>query len=59
MPAPFPLTSQADLTDEVTVVPFHPRRAQWVRDRVKSLATVTHQYSAVSGSRVQHAQHVV
>jgi hypothetical protein len=36
MPAPFPLTSQADLTDEVTVVPFHPRRAQWVRDRVQN-----------------------
>ena len=59
MPAPFPLTSLADLADEVTVVPFHSRRAQWVRDRVKSLVTVTHQYSAVSGSRVQHAQHVV
>ena len=59
MPAPFPLTSLADFANEVTVVPFHTRRAHWVRDRVKPQATVTHQYAAVSGSRVQHPQHVV
>ena len=34
-------------------------RAQWVKDRVKLLATVTHQHSAVSGSQIKHAQHVV
>jgi hypothetical protein len=46
MPDPFPLTSLADFADDVTVVPFHPRRAQWVKDRVKPLATVAHQHSA-------------
>jgi len=56
---PCPLTSLANFADDVTVVPFHPRRAQGVKDRVKSLATVTHQHSAVSGSYVQHAQHVI
>ena len=30
-----------------------------MKDRVKRLATVTHQHSAVSGSDVKHAQHVV
>jgi hypothetical protein len=30
-----------------------------MKDRVKRLATVTHQHSAVSGSAVKHAQHVV
>jgi len=59
MPDQFPLTSLADFADDVTVVPFHPRRAQWVKYRVKPLATVTHKYYAVSGSQVQHAQHVV
>jgi hypothetical protein len=33
---PFPLTSLADLADGVTVVPFHPKHAQWVKDRVNS-----------------------
>ena len=59
MPDPYPLTSLADFADDVTVVPFHPRRAQWVKDRMKPLATVTRRHSAVSGSHVQHAQHVV
>ena len=34
MPGPFPLTSLADFADGVTVLQFHPRRAQWVKDRV-------------------------
>jgi hypothetical protein len=37
---PFPLTSLADLADGVTVVPFHSKHAQWVKDRVKLLAMV-------------------
>jgi hypothetical protein len=41
MPNPFPLTSLADLADGVTVVPFHPKHAQWVKDRAKLLAMVT------------------
>jgi hypothetical protein len=45
MPDPYPLTSLADFADDVTVVPFHPRRAQWVKDWVKPLATVAHQHS--------------
>jgi predicted RNA binding protein YcfA (HicA-like mRNA interferase family) len=56
---PVPLSSLVEFADDVTVVPFHPRRAQCVKDRMKALATVAHQYSAVSGSHVQHAQHVV
>ena len=36
--------SLADFADDVTVVLYHPRRAQWVKDRVKPLATVTHQH---------------
>jgi hypothetical protein len=59
MPELCPLTSLADFADDVTVVPFHPRCAQWVKDRMKPLATVTHRHSAVSGSHIQHAQHVV
>ena len=59
MPDQFPLTSLADFADDVTVVPFYPRRAQWAKDRVKSLLMVTDQHSAVSGSQVQHVQHVV
>jgi hypothetical protein len=58
MPDQFTLASLADFVD-VTVFPFHPRRCQWGRYRVKPLATVTHQDSAVSCSHVQHAQHVV
>ena len=46
MPDPFPLTSLADFADDVTVVPFHPRRAQWVKGRLKPLATVKHQHFA-------------
>ena len=45
---PFPLTPLADFADDVTVVPFHPRLAQWLKDRMKPLVTVTHQHSAVS-----------
>jgi hypothetical protein len=30
MPDPFLLTPLADLADGVTVVPFHPKHAQWV-----------------------------
>jgi hypothetical protein len=41
MPDPFPLTSLADLADGVTVVPFHPKHAQWVKNRVKLLDMVT------------------
>ena len=48
MPDPFPLTTLADFADDVTVVPFHPRRAQWLKDRVKPLNVVTHRHSAVS-----------
>jgi hypothetical protein len=59
IPDQFPVTSLADFADDVTVVQFNFRRAQWVKDRMKPLATVTHQHSAVSGSHVQHAQHVV
>ena len=59
MPDPYPLTSLADFADDVTVVPFHPRRAQWAKDRVKLLATVTHRHADVSGSHVQHVQYVV
>jgi hypothetical protein len=32
MPNPFPLTSLADLADGVTVVPFHTKHAQWVKN---------------------------
>jgi hypothetical protein len=46
MPDPFPLTSLADLADGVTVVPFHPKHAQWVKDRMKLLAMVTNQHFA-------------
>jgi hypothetical protein len=59
MPNPFPLTSLADLTDGVTVVPFHPKHAQWVKDRVKLLAMVTHQHFTVSDRHALLAQHVV
>jgi hypothetical protein len=41
---PFPLTSLADLADGVTVVPFHSKHAQWVKDRVKLLAMVANQH---------------
>jgi hypothetical protein len=44
---PFPLTSLADLADGVTVVPFHPKHAQWVKDRVKLLSMVTNQHCLV------------
>jgi hypothetical protein len=44
MPDPFPLTSLADLADGVTVVPFHPKHAQWVKNRVKLLDMVTYQH---------------
>jgi len=59
MPDPFPLKSLADLADGVTVVPFHPKHAQWVKDRVKLLALVTHQHFTVSDSHALLAQHVV
>jgi hypothetical protein len=59
MPNPFPLTSLAYLADAVTVVPFHPKHAQWVKDRVKLLALVTHQHFTVSDSHALLAQHVV
>ena len=58
MPNPFPLTSLADFAVDVNVVPFHPRRAQWVKDRVKLLAMVTHQHF-MSDSHALLAQHVV
>jgi hypothetical protein len=50
MPNPFPLTSLADLANGETVVPFHPKHAQWVKDRVKLLVMVTNQHFAVSDS---------
>ena len=59
MPNPFPLASLTDLADGVTVVPFHPKHAQWVKDRVKLLAMVTHQHFTVSDSHALLAQHVV
>jgi hypothetical protein len=59
MPDPFPLTSLDDLADGVTVVPFHPKHAQWVKDRVKLLSMVTNQHFAVSDSHALLAQHVV
>jgi hypothetical protein len=59
MPNPFPLTSLADLADGVIVVPFHPKHAQWVKDRVKLLAMVAHQHFTVSDSHALLAQHVI
>ena len=59
MPDPFPLTSLADLADGVTVVPFHPKHAQWVKDRMKLLAMVTNQHFAMSDSHALLTQHVV
>jgi hypothetical protein len=59
MPNPFPLTSLADLADGVTVVPFHPKHAQWVNDQVKLLAMATHQHFTVSYSHALLAQHLV
>jgi hypothetical protein len=56
MPDPFPLKS---LADGVTVVPFHPKHAQWVNNRVKLLAMVANQHFAVSDSHALLAQHVV
>ena len=53
---PFPLTSLDHLVDGVIVVPFHPKHAQWVKDRVKLLAMVTNQYFAVSDSQALLAQ---
>jgi hypothetical protein len=38
------------MADGVTVVPFHPKQAQWVKDRVKLLVMVTNQHFAVSDS---------
>jgi hypothetical protein len=59
IPDPFPLTSLADLADDVTVVPFHPKHAQWVKDRVKPLVMVTNQHFAVSDSQALLIEHVV
>ena len=59
MSDPFPLTSLADLADGVTVVPFHPKHAQWVKDRVKLLAMVTNQHIAMSDSHALLAEHVI
>jgi hypothetical protein len=58
MPDPFPLKSLVDLADGVTVVPFHPKHAQWVNNRVKLLDMVTNQHFAVSDSHALLA-HVV
>jgi hypothetical protein len=57
IPDPFPLTSLADFGDDVTIVPFHPRRAQWVKDRMNPLATATNQHSAVSTGFGQYPVH--
>ena len=59
MPDPSPLTSLADLADGITVVPFHPKHAQWVKDRMKLLAMVTNQHFAMSDSHALLTQHVV
>ena len=59
MPDPFPLKSLADLAHGVTVVPFNPKHAQWVKNRVKLLDMVTYQHFAVSDSHALLAQHVV
>ena len=59
MPNPFPLTSLTDLADGVTVVSFHTKHAQWVKDRVKLLAMVAHQHFTVSDSHALLAQDVV
>ena len=56
---PFPLTSLADLADGVTVVPSHPKHAQWVKDRMKLLAMVTNQHFAMSDNHALLTQHVV
>ena len=56
---PISLTSLADLADGVTVVPFHPKHAQWVKDRMKLLAMVTNQHFAMSDSHALLTQHVV
>ena len=56
---PISAKSLADLADGVTVVPCHPKHAQWVKDRVKMLAMVTNQHFAVSDSHTLLAQHVV
>jgi hypothetical protein len=45
-----------DLADGVTVVPFHLKHAQWVKDRVKLLAMVTNQHFAVPDSHALLAQ---
>jgi hypothetical protein len=55
MPNPLPLTSLADLANGVTVFPFHPKQAQWVNDRVKLLAMVTHQHFYWSDGLVKNA----
>ena len=59
MPDPFLLTSLVDLANGVTVVQFHPKHAQWVKDRVKLLAMVTNQHFAMSDSHALLMQHVV
>ena len=46
MPNPFSLTVLPDFGDDVTVVTFHSRRVQRVKDRLKPQATVTHQHFA-------------
>ena len=47
------------ISANVTVVPFHPKHAQWVNNRVKLLDMVTNQHLAVSDSHALLAQHVV
>jgi hypothetical protein len=51
------------LTGRRYVIPFIQaqanRLAQWVKDRMKPLATVTHRHATVSCSHVQHVQYVV
>ena len=59
MPDPFPLTSLAYLADGVTVVPFHPKHAQRLKDRMKLLAMVINQHFAMSDSHALLTQHVV
>jgi hypothetical protein len=47
------------LADGVTVVSFHTKHAEWVKDRVKLLAMVAHQHFTVSDSHALLAQDVV
>jgi hypothetical protein len=46
-------------SDAITVILFHPKHAQWVKDRMKLLAMVTNQPFAISDSHALLTQRVV